>query len=354
EHERAVRELPAAGGPRVPGAPRRRDRVRDGDRSRGAGARGRGVPLGEDGGAPHAAEGRRLQPRSPRVPPAAPRRDGAGGRRACRGGDRPRPRPRRARGARAGGELRRLPGARAGRVPPARDVPRRSAARRAGRVGAELRARRPRSREPGGDARVPVRSESNGIAASGARRRTLAVLLDLQPVPGRRCDGCPRGAQIEGGEMGIRPSSAAVLLLVGLVASMPASGHAAFTDSNLAVSPATQANGGGCYPVSINPGLLDMLTLVAPEWAAVNVGSHLPPVSDPVTVHGTVNLAKINESGDFPGDHVSDDENTFITVDSADMALVGTGNVGPEGVEAGQMEVEWEIGSYPLFAWPGT
>jgi hypothetical protein len=142
-------------------------------------------------------------------------------------------------------------------------------------------------------------------------------------------------------------------MLLALAGFVPR-GHAAFLDSNLAVSPGAHANGGGCYPVSLNPGLLDMLTLVDPEWAAIDVGAHLPPLSDPVTIHGTVNFAKINEAGDFPGDHVTDDENTFITLDSAEMALVGTGNVGSHGVEKGQMEVEWEIGKYPLFAWPGS
>src|SRR5262245_56987987 len=132
--------------------------------------------------------------------------------------------------------------------------------------------------------------------------------------------------------------AAAALLTAG---SLPL--HAAFLDSNLAVSPATQANGGGCYPVSIQPSLLDMLTLVNPEWAAVDVGAHLPPLSDPVTVHGTVELSKVNETGDFPASHLTYDQNTFITVDAAEMGLVGTGNVSAShGVEAGTMEVELE------------
>lgn len=139
---------------------------------------------------------------------------------------------------------------------------------------------------------------------------------------------------------------------LGLVVPVPVG--AANIDSNLAVSPATQTGGGGCFPVSISPSLLDMLVLINPEWAAIDVGAHMPPQSDPVTVHGTVALAKINEAGDFPGDHVTDDQNTFIAVDAADMGRVSTGNVGPEGPEAGQMEVEREIGKYPLFAWAGT
>jgi hypothetical protein len=154
-------------------------------------------------------------------------------------------------------------------------------------------------------------------------------------------------------------SRTSALLVFGVcVLSAPAvaphTAGAAFIDSNLAVSPSTQMGGGGCYPVSISPALLDMIVLVDPEWAAIDVGAHSPPFSDPVTLHGTVNLSKINESGDFPGDHVSDDQNTFATLDPADQALVATGNVGPAGVEAGQIELEWEITSYPLFAWAGS
>jgi hypothetical protein len=97
-----------------------------------------------------------------------------------------------------------------------------------------------------------------------------------------------------------------------------------------------------------------MLVLINPEWAAVDVGTHSPPLSDQITVHATVDFAKINEGGDFPGDHVTDDQNTFGTLDAAEMGVIATGNVGPEGVEAGQIELEWEIGSYPLFAWAGS
>ncbi len=148
--------------------------------------------------------------------------------------------------------------------------------------------------------------------------------------------------------------ASAFLITAGLLGGDHRLARAALIDSNLAATPATQANGGGCYPVSIAPGLLDMLTLINPEWAPVDVGLHLPPLSDPVTMHGTVVLSKINEAGDFPSDHVSDDQNTLITVDAADMGFVATGNIGPEGVEAGNVEVEREIGVYPLFAWGGA
>lgn len=152
--------------------------------------------------------------------------------------------------------------------------------------------------------------------------------------------------------------STAALALTALLACSVLVGSGAaraqFIDSNSAVSPAEQAGGGGCYPVSISPALLDMLVLINPEWAAVDVGSHSPPLSDPITVHATVNFSKINEAGDFPTDHVSDDQNTFATLDPSEQGFVATGNVGPHGVEAGQIELEWEISSYPLFAWAGT
>jgi len=95
-----------------------------------------------------------------------------------------------------------------------------------------------------------------------------------------------------------------VSVAAGVLLAAAGSRAGAALDSNLAAAPVTQMNGGGCYPVSISPGLLDMLTLINPEWAPVSVGSHLPPVSDPVTMHGTVILSKINETGDFPGDHL--------------------------------------------------
>jgi hypothetical protein len=144
------------------------------------------------------------------------------------------------------------------------------------------------------------------------------------------------------------------MIPVALVLALAGPAPGAYVDSNDAVSAATQAGGGGCYPVSIAPALLDMLVLINPEWAAVDVGAHLPPLSDPITLHGTVDLAKINEGGDFPSDHLTDDQNTLVSVDPVDMGIVATGNVGPEGVEAGNIEVEWEISSYPLFAWAGA
>src|SRR2546422_784412 len=145
-------------------------------------------------------------------------------------------------------------------------------------------------------------------------------------------------------------------LAAGLVLALvtPVTSTAAYIDSNGAVSAETQMNGGGCYPVSLPGPPTEQLNLLNPEWAAIDVGAHLPPESDPVALHGTVVFAKINEGGDDPGNHDSDDQNTLIDVDAADMGLVATGNVGPHGEEAGTLEWELEIGKYPLFAWAGA
>ena len=146
----------------------------------------------------------------------------------------------------------------------------------------------------------------------------------------------------------------AMLAVVALDVAFAGVLCAANIDSNLAASPATQAGGGGCYPVGLDPGPEDPLNVFDPEWAAIDVGTHSPPVADPITLHGTVALSKINEIGDYPASHEGDDQNTFLIVDPADMSFVATGNLGPHGEEAGQLEVEWEIAKYPLFAWAGA
>src|SRR3989442_15995148 len=93
--------------------------------------------------------------------------------------------------------------------------------------------------------------------------------------------------------------------------------RAAYLDSNQAVSAETQMNGGGCYPIAKHPQLTDQLVLINPEWAAIDVGTHTPPDADSITLHGTVTLAKINEGGDFSGNHLTDDQNTFLDVGGA-------------------------------------
>src|SRR2546422_7813122 len=89
-------------------------------------------------------------------------------------------------------------------------------------------------------------------------------------------------------------------LAAGLVLALvtPVTSTAAYIDSNGAVSAETQMNGGGCYPAALTGPPTEQLNLLNPEWAAIDVGAHLPPESDPVALHGTVVFAKINEGGD--------------------------------------------------------
>ncbi len=155
-------------------------------------------------------------------------------------------------------------------------------------------------------------------------------------------------------------------------------------DSNIAVQPyayslgATYANGtptpatcpgntgcGGCYPIGLNSGLLDLLPEVDPEWQGIGPmisggpDTSLPPQSQPVTIHGTVALTKINEGGDFPGSHVGDDQNTFIQLDPSDNGFLATGNQStvecgpPPGENCNLVEMELEFKRYPLFVWAG-
>ena len=141
-----------------------------------------------------------------------------------------------------------------------------------------------------------------------------------------------------------------VLALASLLCAAHRSARAAYIDSNLAVSPETQQNGGGCYPQSLRGPITEMLNLINPEWAAIDVDSHLPPESEPVTLHGTVALAKINEGGNFAADQVSDDQNTLIEVDPADMALVATGTARRRAPSSGSSRSS-SIPSSPGRAW---
>src|SRR5213593_2436923 len=141
------------------------------------------------------------------------------------------------------------------------------------------------------------------------------VFLAPEGFPVRESERKPRRTSLGGCLMGgIRSCVLAFALSLAVGGTLA---RAALIDSNLAASAAAHVNGGGCYPVSIAPGLLDMLTLVNPEWAPVDPGTHLPPLADPVTMHGTVALSHINEAGDFSADHASDDQNTNITLDAA-------------------------------------
>ena len=62
------------------------------------------------------------------------------------------------------------------------------------------------------------------------------------------------------------------------------------------------------------------------------------------------------QAGDFPASHITDDQNTFITLDPDKSGLIATGNGQSSncpGENCNRIEVEREIGKYPLFAWAG-
>ncbi|HEX9053162.1 MAG TPA: hypothetical protein VF841_21720 [Anaeromyxobacter sp.] len=102
--------------------------------------------------------------------------------------------------------------------------------------------------------------------------------------------------------------------------------------------------GGGCHPVGIAASGLDLFPLVNPEWAPVVAGAS--PESTPVLLHGTVAGSHVSRE-DFPSTHVTFDQNTSIDLDAADRGLLATGNAREDGA----LELEWETGSYPAWAW---
>jgi hypothetical protein len=122
------------------------------------------------------------------------------------------------------------------------------------------------------------------------------------------------------------------------------------TTSSAVISPVDSAQalppGGGCHPIGLLATAIDQFPLVNPEWAPVADGAS--PLSVPVLLHGTVADSQISRE-DFPSGHVTHDQNTGIRLDDADRGLLATGNV----AEGGDLELEWETGSYPSWAWAG-
>ncbi len=111
-------------------------------------------------------------------------------------------------------------------------------------------------------------------------------------------------------------------------------------------------NGGGCYPVGVDAGGLDLFPLVDPEWAPVVNGSSV--LSTPVLLSGTVIDARVSNT-DFPTSHRTLDQNTDIVMDPDESGCLATGNVtGPENQPVPHLELEWETGSYPPWAWAGV
>jgi len=103
--------------------------------------------------------------------------------------------------------------------------------------------------------------------------------------------------------------------------------------------------GGGCYPTGLNTSVLDMLTLIDPEWAPVTNGHSVD--SAPITIHGTVNDMHGDTSGDFPTTHLRADVVHVLDLDDADKSRLGTGN-------DEELQTEWEAGQYPAWAWAGA
>ncbi len=105
--------------------------------------------------------------------------------------------------------------------------------------------------------------------------------------------------------------------------------------------------GGGCHPVGLTATGIDLFPLINPEWAPVVNGAS--PFSAPVLLHGTVVESQVSRE-DFPSTHVTHDQNASILLDEDDRGLLATGNVAKED---GTLELEWETGSYPPWAWAG-
>ncbi len=114
-------------------------------------------------------------------------------------------------------------------------------------------------------------------------------------------------------------------------------------DSNSALSD----NGGGCYsPPIVQASPFDLLPAVNPEWVPIVNGSM--PFAAPVLAHGTVVGSHISQD-DFAAGHVHFDQNTDIALDASDSGLLATGNLA-----SSTLELEWETGSYPSWAWAGV
>jgi hypothetical protein len=104
--------------------------------------------------------------------------------------------------------------------------------------------------------------------------------------------------------------------------------------------------GGGCYTTGLQPSIVDMLTLINPEWAPIVNGQTVD--SDPVAISGTVLQVHGDHGGDFPSTHGLADVVTDVIVDPEHDGKVATGNDGEH-----EIAFEWEVGKYPDWAWPG-
>ena len=148
--------------------------------------------------------------------------------------------------------------------------------------------------------------------------------------------------------MAIRSTTyaAGIAVILGLT---PVAASAGPVDSNTALA----SNGGGCYsPPIVQTSLFDQLPAVNPEWAPVVNGSS--PLSVPVMVHGTAVESHVSRE-DFPAGHVTFDQNIELQLDAADASFLASGNYFAPNLHDGKptLELEWETGSYPAWAWAG-
>src|SRR5438093_571024 len=170
-------------------------------------------------------------------------------------------------------------------------------------------------------------------------RNTLAGPIFL--VDGRARELLGTGSSREECTMGRKTRNLAWTVLVLAVVAAPRA-FGAPVNSDLA----TAQLGGGCYPTGIQPGLLDMLVLVNPEWAPLQNGQVVDSI--PIVIHGVVQGMHGDTSGDFPSTHVRADVNHFVLLDAVDADRLATGN------DDGLIHTEWEAGAYPAWAWAGT
>jgi hypothetical protein len=132
----------------------------------------------------------------------------------------------------------------------------------------------------------------------------------------------------------------ALLPMVAVLAARPVVAQP--IDSDLADA----RTGGGCYTTALQPSILDMLTLINPEWAPIVNGQTVD--ADPVAVSGTVRKMHGDTGGDFPSTHALADVVMDVVVDPEHEDKVATGND-----EEHEIAFEWETGKYPDWAWPG-
>jgi hypothetical protein len=135
-------------------------------------------------------------------------------------------------------------------------------------------------------------------------------------------------------------------MLLALLVIVPAFGAGEARAQPINSDLAESRNGGGCYTTGVQPAILDMLTLINPEWASIANPHGVD--DDPVLISGTVSQIHGESSGDFPSTHAFSDVVTDVIVDPEHDGKVATGND-----EEHEMAFEWETGAYPDWAWPG-